>query len=157
MSPRQARPGVRASAHGRHLVVPALVFALLCARSPSAFARRDAEDLRRDIDSQRAAVVDFERLDTDRAVPDEITLLRTWLDEAQAQFAKEQYDRVREVLDRCIAQAELIRQKINAAKLTGQARERDTALKKLKEKIDRTKQQLQQATVTKKALEMNAK
>jgi hypothetical protein len=120
-------------------------------------SRREAEDLRREIDAQRAAIVDLERLDVDRAVPDEIANLKTWLDEATGQLGKEEMNRVREVLDRCIAQAELIRQKINAAKLTAQMRDRDAALKRLREKIDRTKQQLQQTTVTKKAMEMNAK
>jgi hypothetical protein len=120
-------------------------------------SRREADDLRREIDAQRAAVIDLERLDADRAVPDEIANLKTWLDEATGQLGKEEMNRVREVLDRCIAQAELIRQKINAAKLTAQMRDRDAALKRLREKIERTRQQLQQTTVAKKAMEMNAK
>jgi CII-binding regulator of phage lambda lysogenization HflD len=60
---------------------------------------------------------------------------------------------VREVLDRCLAQAELVRQKINVAKLRAQAQKRETAFAELKAKIDKTRKALQETTIKKKALE----
>jgi hypothetical protein len=129
----------------------------LVALARPAAARQEAADLKREIDAQRAAVIDLERLDERHAVTDETTLLRAWLDEAGAQFGKEDFDKVREVLDRCIAQAEQIRQRIAATRLTQHAVERENALKRLRDKIDQTRVSLQQATINKKALELNAK
>src|SRR5579863_2215611 len=94
------------------------VLALVLLSSGRALANQEAEDLKRQIESQRAAVADLDRLDDRRAVTDEITLLKSWLDEAWAQYSKEEYKKVREVVDRCLAQAALIRKKINAAKMT---------------------------------------
>src|SRR5579859_1282652 len=86
---------------------------------PAAFAnKRELADLKREIDTQRAAAADLERLDDQHAVTDETTLLRSWLDEASSQLAKEETDKTREVLGRCIAQAELVRQKVAAGKAT---------------------------------------
>jgi hypothetical protein len=126
--------------------------------SPSAFAnKRELADLKREIDTQRAAATDLERLDEQRSVTDEATLLRSWLDEASTQLAKEELDKTREVLARAIAQAELIRQKIGAAKGTRAANEREAAVKASRDKVERTKRDLQQATIDKKAMEMNTK
>jgi hypothetical protein len=126
--------------------------------SPSVFAgARELADLKREIDTQRAAATDLERLDELRAVTDESTLLRSWLDEASSQLANEETDKTREVLARCIAQAELIRQKVSASKVTRHANQREAALKASREKVERTKRELQQATIDKKALEMNTK
>src|SRR5262245_10917458 len=125
---------------------------LMCAGQ--AFASQEAEDLKRQIESQRAAVSDLERLDDKRLVTDEITLLKSWLDEAWQQYSKEEWKKVREVVDRCIAQAELIRQKITAAKMTAYANDREHAVKATREKIESTKKQLLDAQSTKKALEM---
>jgi hypothetical protein len=133
------------------------VVALLLLCGGQALANQEADDLKRQIESQRAAVSDLERLDDRRMVTDEITNLRSWLDEAWAQYSKEEYKRVREVVDRCIAQAELIRQKITAAKMTAYANERDGQVRATREKIERTKKQLLDAQSTKKALEMTAK
>src|SRR5215468_10616711 len=88
----------------------AALAALLLAPS-GALARNPSSDLQREIDSGRAAVADLERLDERRAVSDETALLRSFYDEAGAWLAKQEWDRVREVLDRCNAQSELIRQK----------------------------------------------
>ena len=41
--------------------------------------------------------------------------------------------------------------------MSAQAADREAALKRSKEKVERTKAAIQQATVNKKALEMNAK
>jgi hypothetical protein len=126
--------------------------------APPAWAgARELADLKREIDTQRAAATDLERLDELRAITDEATLLRSWLDEASSQLAKEETDKTREVLARCIAQAELIRQKVAASKGTHHANQREAALKASRDKVERTRRDLQQATIDKKALEMNTK
>lgn len=135
----------------------AVVALLLVSAARAWGSSQEAEDLKRQIESQRAAVSDLERLDDRHLVTDEITLLKSWLDEAWQQYSKEDYKRVREVVDRCIAQAELIRQKITAAKMTAYAKDREAAVKATRDKIERTKKQLLDAQATKKALEMNNK
>ena len=134
------------------------ILAVLMLLGPSlARAGEEAEDLKRQIESQRAAVSDLERLDEKHQVTDEITLLRAWLDEAWQQYSKEEWKKLREVVDRCIAQAELIRQKITAAKMTAYANAKDAQVKETRDKIGRTRQQLLDAQSTKKALEMTSK
>lgn len=117
----------------------------------------EEDDLQRQIESQRSGVIDLERLDDTRATTDEITLLRAWLDEAWALRAKHEYDVVREVLDRCLAQADLIRQKISAAKLRAQVQKREESLQVLRTKIQQTKKAIQDTTIRKKTLEGNVK
>jgi hypothetical protein len=136
---------------------PATVAVALLLLCGTVHARNPSADLKREIDAGRAAVADLERLDDRRAVADEVALLRTFFDEASGWLSKEEWDRVREVLDRCTAQAELIRQKTTATRMSAQANERETALKNLRNKLEQTKQALQQATVKKQAMEMNAK
>ena len=53
-----------------------------------------------EIETQRVSVADLEKLDELKATRDEITLLRSWLDEAWSLRSKHEYDQVREVLDR---------------------------------------------------------
>jgi hypothetical protein len=129
---------------------------LLCAGG-RAYANQEGEDLKRQIESQRAAVSDLERLDERHMVTDEITLLKSWLDEAWSQYSKEEWKKVREVVDRCIAQAELIRQRITAGKMTAYANDREAAVRTTRERIEKTKKALLDAQSTKKALEMNSK
>jgi hypothetical protein len=131
--------------------------AALLALAGHAEARRRPEDLKRQIESEQAAVGDLERLDDKRVAVDELALLRSWYDEAWGQYGKEEYDRVREILERTTAQAELIRQKSTAGKLSAQAADRENAAKVSREKLERTKKELQQATIKKKAMEMNSK
>lgn len=131
--------------------------ALLVLVGTQAFAGQESEDLKRQIESQRAAVSDLERLDDRHMVTDEITMLKSWLDEAWQQYSKEEWKKVREVVDRCIAQAELIRDKITAAKMTAYANDRESAVRATREKIERTKKALLEAQSTKKALEMTSK
>ena len=133
------------------------VMALLLLVGAQALAGQEAEDLKRQIESQRAAVSDLERLDDRHMVTDEITLLKSWLDEAWQLYSKEDWKPVREVIDRCLAQAELIRQKITAAKMTAYANDREAAVKAMRAKIEQTKKQLLDAQSTKKALEMTNK
>src|SRR5688500_1676701 len=124
---------------------------------PLASARADEGDLKRQIEVQQAAVADLERLDDTRVVVGETTLLRRWLDEAWGLQSKEEYDQVRLMLDRCMAQAEFIRQKIAGSKLSAQAAAREAQVKASREKVLRTKQALEQTFIKKKAMEMNIK
>src|SRR6516164_822487 len=102
----------------------------------------EEDDLQRQIETQRSGVTDLERLDELKATTDEITLLRAWLDEAWSLRSKHEYDEVREVLDRCLKQADLIRAKITASKLRAQAQKHEAALADLRAKISRTKKAL---------------
>jgi predicted nucleic acid-binding Zn-ribbon protein len=102
-------------------------------------------------------VADLERLDELRAVGDEITLLKRWLEEAWDLRAKHEYDQVREVLDRCLGQAELIRQKINVSKLRAQVAQREAELRDVRKKIDLSRRALQQTAQKRRALEAGAK
>jgi hypothetical protein len=130
--------------------------ALVICAGPGSARAGEEDDLQRQIETQRAGVNDLERLDDLRATTDEITLLKSWLDEAWSLRSKHEYDQVREVLDRCLAQAELIRQKINAARLRAQAERREATLQELRAKITRTRKSLQDTIVKKKALEGGA-
>lgn len=134
------------------LVLAAVCLLTFCARPGSATAGEE-DDLQRQIETQRTGANDLDRLDDLKATTDEITLLRAWLDEAWNLRAKHEYDQVREVLDRCLSQAELVRQKISAAKLRAQVQKREITLAELKAKIDRTRKAFQEITVKKKALE----
>jgi hypothetical protein len=133
-------------------VIFAFVFAGFLAAPRTAMAGEE-DDLQRQIETQRSGANDLDRLDDLRATTDEITLLRTWLDEAWSLRSKHEYDQVREVLDRCIAQAELVRQKISAAKLRAQMQKRETTVNELRAKIASTKKALQDAQIKKRALE----
>jgi hypothetical protein len=116
----------------------------------------EEDDLQRQIDTQKSSVADLERLDDLKAVTDEITRLRTWLDEAWGLRAKHEYDQVREVLDRALKQEDLIRAQITASKLRAQAVKREVALKEIKDKIAHTRKALQETSDKKKALERTA-
>jgi hypothetical protein len=120
-------------------------------------SKAEASDLRRQIDSARAAVADLERLDETHRTQAETTLLRAWLDEADAEHAHEQWDKVRLTLDRCVAQAELVRQKTIAYRIGAQADDRERAARASRDKLERTKKELADPMTTKKALEMNNK
>ena len=96
---------------------------------------------------------DLDRLDEARTTTEEITILRTWLDEAWSLRSKHEYDQVREVLDRCRSQAELIRQKTSAAKLRVQVQKREATVRDLRAKIDATRKALLDTQIKKKALE----
>jgi hypothetical protein len=115
------------------------------------------EDLKRQIEAQQAAVSDLKRLDEHAALTGEIALLENWLNEAWGQYGKEEYDRVREILDRAVAQAELIRQRTIAVNLGAAATDKENAVKALRDKTARTRDALQQALIRKKAMEMNQK
>ena len=124
--------------------------ALLCIAAGAAYA--DSKDLKREIKAQQSAANDLLALDTHKAVADEIALLRTWLDEAANQT-----ERAREVLDRCLAQADLIRLKIAVSKITARAAAAERAALEAKDKVKTTQKALEDAIVKKKAMELNAK
>jgi hypothetical protein len=113
----------------------------------------EEDDLQRQIETQRSGLSDLDRLDETRTTTEEITMLRSWLDEAWGLRSKHEYDQVREVLDRCLSQAELIRQKISAAKLRVQVQKREATVRDLRTKIDATRKALQDTQIKKKALE----
>lgn len=130
-----------------------LTAALVLAVGSGVARAGEEDDLQRQIDTQRSGLSDLDRLDELRATTDEITLLKSWLDEAWNLRSKHEYDEVREVLDRCIAQAELIRQKISASKLRAQVQKREAALDDTRNKIQTTKKALQEMTIKKRAME----
>src|SRR5882724_13337663 len=117
----------------------------------------EEDDLQRQIETQRGGVADIERLDELHTAGDELALLKAWLDEAWALRAKHEYDDVRGVLDRALAQAELIRQKIGASKLRAQADKREAELQQTRRKIDQSRKALADTTIKKKALEVGSK
>ena len=116
----------------------------------------EEDDLQRQIELARTGAADLERLDELKAVSDEISLLRSWLDEAWNLRAKHEYDQVRKVVDRSREQADLIRAKITVAKLRAQAEKREAAVAQLRAKIARTRKALVEATAKKKQLEGSA-
>jgi len=134
-----------------------LAFALGAFTTATTARAGEEDDLQRQIETQRAGVSDLERLDELHTASDEIALLKAWLDESWSLRAKHEYDSVREVLDRALSQAELIRQKINVSKLRAQSDSREATLQALRRKIDQTRRALGETTIKKKALEANSK
>jgi lipopolysaccharide biosynthesis regulator YciM len=116
----------------------------------------EEDDLQSRIETQRAGVADLEKMYDLKAVPDETTLLRAWLDVAWSLRSKHEYDQVREVLDRATAQAELIRAKITASKLRAQAQKHEAAVQELKARIAKTRKALSDTITKKKVLEGSA-
>ncbi|MFL5305781.1 MAG: hypothetical protein ACJ8F1_11230 [Polyangia bacterium] len=128
----------------------------LCAALGGPARAGEEDDLQLQIDTQRASANDLERLDELKAVGDEITLLRSWLDEAWNLRAKHEYEEVRLVLDRALKQEDLIRAKITVAKLRAQEQKHESTLKDLNGKIARTRKALQDTSDKKKALERSS-
>jgi hypothetical protein len=112
-------------------------------------------DLKREIQLQQAAANDLKGLDVHKAVADEITLLKQWLDEAAILQDKGQVAPARELLDRCAGQVELIRLKIDVSKVKAEADTREKRVHELKQILQKIQTALNDALVKKKALEMN--
>lgn len=112
----------------------------------------EADDLQRMIDAARTAANDLERLDEQKAVREEVTLMRVWLDAAWRMRSDQKYDEVRVVLDRCQAQGDMIRQKIIAVKASSEAARKEEEVRSLRAKIAKTKEAIQAATLQKAAL-----
>jgi hypothetical protein len=128
------------------------LFVLLALLLTALPASADKQDVKREIQAQQAAASDLQALDTNRVVADEITLLKTWLDEASNKPGQ-----AREILERCLNQADLIRKKLVTAKLKAEAEQKEKAVRDAREKIKQTQKALADATVKKKAMELNAK
>lgn len=129
-----------------------LLFSLVALLSLAGAAYADSNDLKREIKAQQSAANDLLALDTHKAVADEVALLKTWLDEAS-----NSQERSREVLDRCLAQADLIRLKIAVSKITAKAAAAERAAREAKDNVNTVQKALEDAIVKKKAMEMNAK
>jgi len=129
----------------------ALAFAMLV---PQATARADEEDdIQRQIDAQKAGVPDLEHLDRNHAADPEIQRLRDWLGAAWDLRNKHEIEEARTVLERCMAQAELVRQVISAAQLKAQVSERESKLDHTKAEIEKKKKALQETTIKKRTME----
>lgn len=137
------------------LRVAAAALALLlvagAARS-RAWADED-DDIQRQIDVQKSGVADLEHLDRQHAATSEIQRLRDWLGQAWDLRNKHEPDDAREVLERCVAQAELVRQIISAAQLKTQVADREAKLSTTKAETEKKKKALLDAQVRKRALE----
>jgi len=138
---------------------PILLAVAVClgALAPAAARAGEADDLQRMIDTQRQAASFLEGLDETKAVREDITLMRVWLDTAWRLRSETKYDDVRVVLDRVTAQAEMVREKITAAKLLAQAAKKDTELQVVREQNAKLKEQIQAATIKKAQLEGRGK
>lgn len=113
----------------------------------------EADDLQRMIEDNRQSANDLERLDEHKAVLEDLTAMRMWLDQAWTLRSQEKYDDVRVVLDRCKAQGDMVREKINASKLNAQAKDREGEVQRKRAALDRTKKALEKAKTDKIRLE----
>ena len=113
----------------------------------------EADDLQRQIDYLKQTTNDLERQDDQRAVTTDITMMRSWLDNAWTLRSQEKYDDVRIVLDRCEAQANMVRQLLTASKLKAQAAVKEDEVKRAQDRLGRTKKALENAKIQKARLE----
>jgi len=135
-------------------VVAAALGLLLATGAMRSRAWADEEDdIQRQIDVQKAGVADLEHLDRQHAATSEIQRLHDWLGQAWDLRNKHEPDDAREVLERCMAQAELVRQVITAAQLKTQVADREAKLNSTKAETEKKKKALLDAQVKKRALE----
>jgi hypothetical protein len=113
----------------------------------------EEDDIQRQIDIQKAGVPDLEHLDRTHAAAPEIQRLRDWLGAAWDLRNKHEPDEARDMLERCMAQAELVREVITAAQLKAQVAERENKLDRTKADTDKKKRALQDAQVKKRVLD----
>jgi hypothetical protein len=113
----------------------------------------EADDLQRQIDYLKQTTSDLERMDDQKVVTTDITMMRSWLDTAWTLRSQEKYDEVHVILDRCDAQANMVRQKLTAAKLSAQAAAKEDEVKRAKSQLARTKKALENAKIAKARLE----
>jgi len=113
----------------------------------------EEDDIQRQIDVQKSGVADLEHLDRQHAATSEIQRLRDWLGQAWDLRNKHEPDDAREVLERCVSQAELVRQVITAAQLKTQVADREAKLNATKAETEKKKKALLDAQVRKRALE----
>jgi hypothetical protein len=120
---------------------------------PVAARAGEADDLQRQIDYLKQTTNDLERQDDQKAVTTDLTMMRAWLDNAWTLRSQEKYDEVRIVLDRCEAQANMVRQRLTAAKLAAQAAAKEDEVKRARSQLARTKKALENAKIQKARLE----
>jgi hypothetical protein len=133
--------------HAAIFLIPALLAVPTLARAG------EADDLQRQIDYLKQTKTDLERQDDQKAVTTDLEMMREWLDNAWNLRSQEKYDEVRIVLDRCEAQANMIRQRLTAAKLNAQATAKEDEVKRAKTQLARTKKALENAKLQKARLE----
>lgn len=125
-------------------------FLLLVALSLPSLARAgEADDLQRIIEDKRQTATDLDRLDEQKVAGTDVTVLRMWLDTAWTLRSQEKYDEVRVVVDRCKAQADMIREKITASKLDAVAKQKEADVARARATLDRTKKALENAKIQK--------
>ncbi len=117
----------------------------------------EADDLQSMIDRSRRNSTDLQRMDEQRLAAEEVAVMNTWLDEAWRLRSEKNYDKVREVLDRCDAQADMIREQITAGQLMAQARQEETALAATQQRIEELKVAIDEAKQKKAKLEVTSK
>ena len=113
----------------------------------------EADDLQRQIDYLKQTTTDLERQDDQKSVTSDIMMMRSWLDNAWTLRSQEKYDEVRIILDRCEAQANMVRQRLTAAKLSAQAAAKEDEVKRARGQLSRTKKALENAKIQKARLE----
>ena len=113
----------------------------------------EADDLQRQIDYLKQTTTDLDRQDDQKTVTTDITMMRSWLDTAWTLRSQEKYDDVRIILDRCDAQANMVRQRLVAAKLAAQATAKEDEVKRARSQLARTKKALENAKQQKARLE----
>ena len=132
----------------------ATMFLFLAGLAVPVMARAgEADDLQRQIDYLKQTTNDLERQDDQKAVTTDLTMMRAWLDNAWTLRSQEKYDEVRIALDRCEAQANMVRQRLNAAKLAAQATAKEDEVKRARSQLARTKKALENAKIQKARLE----
>ena len=113
----------------------------------------EADDLQRQIDYLKQTTTDLERQDDQKSVSSDIMMMRSWLDNAWTLRSQEKYDEVRIILDRCEAQANMVRQRLTAAKLSAQAAAKEDEVKRARTQLARTKKAVENAKIQKARLE----
>ena len=117
----------------------------------------EADDLQTMIDRSRRNATDLQRLDEKRIAAEEIAVMTTWLDEAWRLRSEKNFDKVREVLDRCDAQADMIREHITAGQVMEQAQQEEAGLAATNQRIDELRLAIDQAKQRKAVLEATTK
>ncbi|MGD0838872.1 MAG: hypothetical protein ABSB49_19735 [Polyangia bacterium] len=131
-----------------------LLFAVLAVLAvPASALAGEADDLQRQIDYLKQTTNDLERQDEQKATTTDVTMMRAWLDNAWTLRSQEKYEDVRVLLDRCNAQANMIRQRLTAAQLAAQAAAKEDELKRAKARLARTKKILEDAKMQKARME----
>ena len=113
----------------------------------------EADDLQRQIDYLKQTTNDLERQDDQKSVVSDIMMMRSWLDNGWTLRSQEKYDEVRIILDRCEAQANMVRQRLTAAKLSAQAAAKEDEVKRARTQLARTKKAVENAKIQKARLE----